>query len=240
MDWELFTTTLAICICGGLLQGISGFGFGIVVMSVLPLMMDIKQASPFVALLTALICLAVLPSYWKNIRWNECRIPLLALLIGLPIGIWGLENLPKPLIMRLLGASLLAVCIQRALKQGKQIFPRWIGAICGLLSGLLSGALNMGGPPMLLYLRGRPMPSAAFVATLHLLFTFSSCTRVGLAASAGLIDQTLLLKGILIVLPAAAAMLLGARIRDKIPEAGFQRLLQIMLFVFGMYYLLKA
>lgn len=240
MDIGLVALIVAICLLGGLLQGICGFGFGIVVMSLLPLIMDIQQASVFVALLTSLIYLGMLPFYWSEIQWRECRMLLWVIFLGLPVGIWGLENLPQSLIMRFLGIALIASCIQRIIAKDKQHFPVWVGGAGGFMSGALCGAFNMGGPPLLLYLRGRNLSSGTFVATLHFLFTFSACMRIALSAGANLINRSLFTDALLIVLPAMAAMLIGGRIRRKVPERIFQNIMQVVLIGFGIYYLLRA
>ena len=190
-----FALVAALCLFAGVVQGQSGFGFGIVAMSLLPLIVDIRVAAPFVTLLAALACLATLRGHWRWVDWTETRLLFVVLALGLPIGLWG------------------------------------------LVSGILSGALNMCGPPLLLYLLGRPIEGHSLVATLHLLFTYSALTRSGLATSFGLVtDQVLSLLAVA-ALPAVGGMVLGSRIRWCLPARTLNRTLQGMMLLLGAYYL---
>lgn len=236
-DALTFALVAALCLFAGVVQGLSGFGFGIVAMSLLPLIVDLRVAAPFVTLLAALACLATLRGHWRWVDWGETRLLFVVLAIGLPIGLWGLDNLPRPFVMRVLGVSLIVGALQDVVMRQRVVLPRWSGGVLGLVSGILSGALNMGGPPLLLYLRGRPIEGSSLVATLHLLFTFSAVTRSGLAASFGLVTNQVVILLAVAALPAVGGMVLGGRIRWCLPAATLNRMIQGMMLLLGGYYL---
>lgn len=238
------STTLLVIpltfLVSGVVQGLTGFGLGITAMSVLALFVPMREAVPLVALLTTIACFATAGKFRKDVDWREFTPLLLALLVGIPIGVLSLDALPGGLIRRLLGAALLLACAQDILVPATRALPRWTAGIFGLASGVLSGALNVGGPALLLYLRGRKTSTPALIATLHLLFVFSGAFRSGLLVVSGFITGKII-GWLLAALPLAVlGIFLGSRIREGIPEKVMNRLLQAAVALLGIFYLVRG
>lgn len=239
-DSTMFVLVAGLVLFAGMVQGLSGFGFGIVAMALLPLIVDIRVAAPFVTLLAALACLGTLRGHWRRVDWTEVRLLVLVVTVGLPVGLWGLDNLPRPVVMRVLGISLIAGALQDVIVRREFVLPRWTGGVLGMISGVLSGALNMGGPPLLLYLRGRSIPGHQLVSTLHVLFTYSAVVRSGLAASFGLVTGQVLVLLAVAAIPAWVGMVLGGRIRSGLSPRVLNRMLQGLMFLLGVYYVVAG
>lgn len=228
------------CLVSGLIQGLTGFGMGIAAMAVMPLFLPMREAVPLVALLTTIACLVTVGNYWRRVDWREFTPLFLALACGVPIGVWGLDSLPGSLVKRFLGASLLVACAQGILLKTSRTLPRWSAGFFGFASGILSGALNVGGPPMLLYLRGRQICAPALIATLHLLFIFSGIFRSGWLLVSGLVTWPIV-TWLLTALPlTVAGIFLGGRIREGISEKAMNRVILASIALLGTYYLVQG
>ena len=136
----------------GSVQGTVGFGFGIVAMSTLPLWMDVKEAVPLVAALGLLVNIAMTWNLRAHLTWSRLAPLILGGVIGVPIGVTLFVSLNPDLLLIGLGMALIGVAIQQkrtAPGEGTGLTPAW-GGVAGLASGVLGGAFNTGGPPVVL------------------------------------------------------------------------------------------
>ncbi|MFV0416600.1 MAG: sulfite exporter TauE/SafE family protein [Chthoniobacterales bacterium] len=240
MDLETIFFLLVICLFSSLVQGLTGFGLGIVAMAALPLLLPMREAVPFVAVLTTIACIATLKNSWHRVDQKEFCPLIIALLCGVPIGIWGLQSLPPALIKRLLGAALLLSCAQNILVPASRRLPRWTAGIFGLTSGILSGSMNVGGPPLLVYLKTRQIKTPVLIATLHLLFVFSGSFRSAWLLASGLITKQITIWLLVAVPFSILGYFSGMHIREKISEKWMSRILLTAIALLGTYYLIKG
>jgi len=140
-------------------------------MALLPLIMEIRDATATVTLIGTVSILGSLGAFWKNVSWRECRLLLVGIGIGIPIGVYALSTVSPIAITRTLGVVLIAISAwQWFLPRDRHLLlPQWLGFPIGTLSGLLGGAFNMGGPPILVFLQGRRLKVVALIATLQVI-----------------------------------------------------------------------
>jgi len=82
-------------------QTISGFGFSLIVMPLVTLLLGLQTAAPLVAL-------AGLTLYTINlIRFHQAINTDEVLRLGVPVGIWGLVNLNESIVKIALGSVLI-------------------------------------------------------------------------------------------------------------------------------------
>src|ERR1035438_9134258 len=89
MNWLLLTTALA---CAGFVQGFSGFGFGLVSMSLMPLFMGIKQAAVISTAFSLLATLLTFARHYREYNWRLGAPFLVSVCDGLPLGVYFLEQ----------------------------------------------------------------------------------------------------------------------------------------------------
>lgn len=169
------------------IQGFVGFGFGIVAMTGLTLLDDLVHAAGVVNLSALLLTGVILATLRRHVLWRTAARMLPALLLGVVLGVSALRALDRDLMVRALGACVVAFAAWNLLaprvRTGET--PVWDGAV-GLLAGLLGGAFNTGGPPMVAHLYRRPDPPDAIKGTLQALFVAIAATRIPVAAAQGL------------------------------------------------------
>jgi uncharacterized membrane protein YfcA len=204
----------------GFTQGALGFGFGIVAMAFLPLAISIHQATPLVVVFTVPLMAFSFCLYRRHFQWRDGWLLILGSCLGIPIGVYALAILSETVLLRTLGALLLAFVLheslQRRMKRSIE-FPPWSAAAVGVLSGAGSGAFNIGGPPLVAYAYAQPWSKERVVAFLQVVFFVSATLRLTMMWSGGFITPDVLRLAVWGALPAGAALLLGTLLLRRIP-----------------------
>ncbi len=160
-------------------QGLSGFGVALVAMALLPNIIGIKDAIILVALVGFLVDLGVLLRYWRSLQFKKVLPLILASFIGVPIGIFLLRRADEELALAILGIILVLYALY-ALSGLK--LPELKGRIwaysAGFLGGLLGGAYNTPGPPIIMYASCKKWEPDEFKGNLQSFFVQNSIVVV--------------------------------------------------------------
>ena len=143
---------MIIILFASFVQGFSGFGFALVSIPLLSILIDIKEAVPLAALCGFVINIFLVIELKNHIRLFELKNLLIGSVIGIPIGTYFLSEANPELIRILLGIIILLFVFLSLTRliENNGINLRW-GYLFGILSGLLGGAFNTNGPPVLIY-----------------------------------------------------------------------------------------
>ena len=166
-------------------QSLSGFGVALVAMALLPAVIDLHIATPLVAIV-GLVLEAVLVIYYRqslDVRavWKIA----LAAVVGTPLGVFFLARANESVALGILGVVIAGYAMYALL--GLKIphikKPFW-AYLAGLLGGMLGGAYNTSGPPVIVYADCRRWPPDVFKGNLQGYFIIvSSAVAVGHALS---------------------------------------------------------
>ena len=133
-------------------QSVSGFGVALVAMSLLPAIVGIHTATPLVALIAIVLELFLFLRYRSAFNFQAIWRITLASLIGIPIGLYAFKQVNPEIIVTLLGIILVAYAvyglIQLKLPEFKH--PYW-AYLMGFIAGIIGGAYNTSGPPVIIY-----------------------------------------------------------------------------------------
>lgn len=211
-----------------------GFGTALVAMPLLTLLLGLQRAIPLVGLVVLVtICVQLLRG-WRAADLHAAWRLVLGSALGIPCGLWMLREVPEGLVRGLLGAALVAYSVWQLarpelprIRRGALVYP------FGFLAGVLGGAFNTNGPPVVLYGALRHWGPEEFRATLQGFFLPSAVLIAAGHAAAGLwTRETFTLFGFALPL-VIAGNVLGVRLGRRIPAARFTRLLYAVLIVLG-------
>ena len=225
---------------GGFVQGVSGFGSGMVVMALLPALWPVSEVVPLSALFSVILNAGLTWHLRRDFERQEV-IPLaLGSLVGVPIGVAFLASADPQIVMTTLGWILMGFGAWRLLgtRVRQPRFSRAWAPVAGTLSGLTAGAFNVGAPAMLVYAGGRDWQRDAFRGNLQATFFVAGTFLVASLMVAGLIDALVLERFAYLAPAGALGGFLGARIAKKIPQATFNTLVLAMVVLMGASYLL--
>ena len=230
LPWPSNVLSILAIAIAGVTSGLTGFGFGLVAGPLLVLLLPVRTVVPMQTILSWIMALSVLYEVhtWINVR------DVLPLLVAGILGVPGGTLLLLLLDARTLKLLIAAVSIAGALAMGSGL--RWrrqssradmVGV--GLLSGLLSGSIGMGGPPVVLFFSNEALPKQAFRATLSSFFlTIGAVSLLGQAVS-GLVNASVLSGAAMLFLPAWFGNLLGRLLAHKVDEELFRRIALLVL-----------
>jgi uncharacterized membrane protein YfcA len=223
----------------GFAQGLTGFGFGLVAIALLPLLMSLKEAVALAALLNLVVCGMTFLSVRAHYSWRQGLSLVLGACLGVPLGTYLLVHLDEVSLLRGLGTLMLLFSANDLMLRRARSFhlsPR-LGFPFGLLSGGLSGAFGAGGPPAIAFTYSQNWSKEQIVAVLQTVFGLSAIVRLLLLGSAGLLASPLLTVGLWSVLPLIGAIGLGQRFFSRIPQPVLKRATFSFLGAMGLKYL---
>jgi uncharacterized protein len=236
MHWLFLGASLA---CAGFVQGLSGFGFGLVSMSLLPLFMGIKQAAVISTAFSLLATILTFVRHYRAYEWRQGAGFLASVCIGLPVGVYFLEKGSESLLIRALGGLMLAYAAREFFfPTPAKTFPPWLTVPLGLFSGAMSGAFNLGGVPSAAYAYAQPWSRGQIMAFLQVMITLTCALRMLFYHKAGLVGDIAWAPALALTVPVVAAIWLGHLALKHIPLRPMRQGIFVFLAVSGAYYLL--
>lgn len=221
------------------LQGLTGFGFGLAAMSLLPLVMPFQDAVVLAAVLGLSVNLFTFVSYRRDYDWRLGRGLILGALVGAPCGVAIVQWVDDSLLIRALGLLICVFTLNDLVlaKRGKTTIPESWGFPLGLLSGLFGAAFNIGGPPAIMYSYSRPWTKTQVVAVLQVMFLVIGVVRVSLSFGAGLVKVQDMKLAVITLLPMFIAIHTGRKLLDKVPQGRLRTVVFVVLLLIGANYL---
>jgi uncharacterized membrane protein YfcA len=232
---------LAILLAAALLQGFFGFGFGIVAVSGLTLTQDLVHATGVVNITGILLTSWIAFQLRRRLLRRLTLRMLPPALVGVLVGVTALQQIERDLMVSILGGSILVISmwnLARPRLSGSQS-PLLDGAMA-LLGGLLGGAFNTGGPPLIVHLYRRPEDPEALKATLQTLLLAMGLARLPMAAAQGLLDESIWIDAATMAPAAVAGVVLGIALARRIPPERFRRACWVGLGLLGIGLLVGA
>ena len=220
-------------------QSLTGFGSGLVAMATFPGLIGIRVAAPLVALLCTTIELLLLARYWQALNLRAIRLLVLALILGAPWGILALRRVDEEIVMGFLGAVLagyaLYALLNPRLPELRQ--PAWTFGF-GFVAGVLGGAYNTSGPPVVIYGNCRRWSPAEFRGNLQGFFLVNDLIVItGHTLSRNM--TALVLHNYLTIAPALLlGVFLGGRLSRRVDPAVFRKIVLVFLLLMGLRMLL--
>jgi uncharacterized membrane protein YfcA len=234
MSSYLVVVCLAILFVAALTKATLGFGESLLAIPSLTLFLGVQVAAPLVSLVAASVTLMMIVKSWREIELRTTWRLVLAAILGVPVGVWGLKLLPAAWVTAALGILVILVGLYYLVR------PTIAGLkgahwtyLFGFLSGLLGGAYNMASPPMIVYGASRRWSPEQFRVTLQSFFLPISAMILVSHASAGLWTKQVLHLYLISLPVMSIAFWLGNRLSQRIEARSFERLVYVALIVLG-------
>jgi uncharacterized membrane protein YfcA len=161
-------------------QSLSGFGFALVAMTFLPAVLGIYQATPLIALVMATIEIFLLIHYRKALKITAIWPIIASSIAGIPLGIYFLSRLDERITMTVLGVIIVSYTLYALIEAFTPLIRlpelkhvAW-AYLAGFLAGVLGGAYNTSGPPVIIYGHSKRWPTTEFKSNLQAFFVITS------------------------------------------------------------------
>ena len=125
-------------------QSLSGFGFALVAMAILPSLIDLKEATSLVALAMTTIEVFLLIYYRQALKIGVIWRIVLASLIGIPLGMLFLSRLDQAITMTVLGIAIVVYALYALINAFTNLIhlPKLEHSAWAYASGVIAGILG--------------------------------------------------------------------------------------------------
>lgn len=227
---------LLFAIGAAFVQRVTGFGFGIFIMTMLPHIMPSYGEATALSGLLALVTVGYTAFRLRHAcSWRKL-LPILAtfLLVSF-VAVRCVAGIDSHLLRRILGGVLICVSIYFFFISGKirikPSIPMQVGM--GTISGLMGGFFAMQGPPAVIYFLSCTDSKEEYIAICSFYFVIGNLFMTFYRAGSGFVTATVC-KAWLIAVPAVLLGLwLGTKIYDRMPIAVIRKCVYAFMAVSG-------
>ncbi|MFP4369520.1 MAG: sulfite exporter TauE/SafE family protein [Candidatus Kapaibacterium sp.] len=233
---ELFILALLVIFFSTLVRSAFGFGDALLAMPLLALLMPVKTAAPVVAMISITVAVYILIGNFRKVEFKSLWVLIVSSILGIPAGLIYLKDTADELVKIVLGVMLMLFALFKLLKPGLiELKSAKSAPVFGFVSGILGGAYNTNGPPVIIYGTLRAWPPDKFRAILQGFFLPVNIFIIIGHYAAGLWTEKAVYLFLWSFPVMAAAILLGSYINKKIPSEKFTKYIYILLFFIGLY-----
>jgi len=235
------TVVLPIIFIAALTRSTFGFGDAMVGMPLLTMAIGLNTATPLVGLMGITASAIILIKHWRDVHFKSVWPLIVYTLIGIPIGIWLLKGLYENVMKSVLAFVIIIFSLYKIFKP--KLFTLAndkLACIFGFSAGILGGAYNTNGPPVVIYGTLRQWNPEKFRATLQGYFLpTGSLIAIGHCVG-GFWTKTVWLSYVLSLPVILVAILLGGRLNRRIPKAKFDNYVYMFLVILGVWLLIET
>jgi uncharacterized protein len=207
-----------------IVRGYSGFGFAMLAITSLSLLLPPLEIVPSIFLLEVAASIHLLPQVWREIHWRALIWLFLGACLGTPFGVYALAHAPAAPLTLAIAIFVFAAATLLARGYSMRRMPgRAFTFATGTASGVFSGGFGMSGPPVVLFFFSSPTGAAVGRASMIAFFFLTDVVGLAWQAAGGLIHGTTLWRAALFLPPLAAGVWLGNRSFKRADPAAVRR-----------------
>ena len=171
MELQLIILISAILFIAGFVRATFGFADALIAMPLLALVIEVKLATPIVAVYSSVIAAYIFFKDNNEILFKELKWLIIATIAGIPLGVYFLTEAHETLIKVILGVVITGFAVFKLTDHFDiSLKSKRSAAVFGFFAGILGGAYNTNGPPIIIYGTLRNWSPTKFRATLQGIF----------------------------------------------------------------------
>lgn len=237
MNWANLLLMCACAAAGGLVQSVTGFGAGIVMMVFIPAFLPILQGAAVSSLVGIPMQAVLIYRYRKSIRLDYMWKPLIFYLLTSALAISLASGKDMSGLKTGFGVFLILLSLYFLLVSGKlKLKAGWTSAaVCGGISGAASGLFGIGGPPMVLYFLALTGDDKyVYLGTLQTFFMTTSLYTATVRLANGILTADLLPYVLAGIAGSLTGQRIGSLIIEKINTETMKKLVYLFLGIAGL------
>lgn len=240
-----YTVLLLVCavtLIASIIQGTTGFGFGIFAMIFLPRILVYTEANVLSTMLSSMTSLLVAVLGFKNINWKNTVFPVIGCILSTYLAVSFIKTQSSDTLMLLLGVALFLLSVYFFFFTDKiKIRPTWYaGLIAGILSGILGGMFSIGGPPVVVYYMQSEEDPKSYVTTISAYFVLSGAVSVATKAAAGFVTNYVLWGFAIGIIGMLLGSFVGKSIREHVKPKVIKKIVYGFMAVSGIVNVITA
>lgn len=238
---EIIAVILVIIFFAATVRATFGFADALIAMPLLSLFISIKVATPLVAAMGLLVSIVIIIQDRQKVFIPGIFRLILFTVLGIPIGLLYLKNTSEDLVKIVLAIVLLSFSIYKLLKPNLlHLKNEKLAPFIGIFSGILGGAYNTNGPPIIIYGTLRNWPPENFRAILQGVFLPTNFFIVTGHILGGLWTSEVVNYSLYSLPVILTSIFLGSKLNKVIPTERFQKYIFILLILVSLLLLYKT
>lgn len=226
---------IIILFFSSLIRSTFGFGDALTAMPLLAMIIGIRAATPLVALVAIVIATFILIDSYKEIKIKNLLMLIISSIAGIPIGLYYLKGVDEAVIKIVLAVILISFSVYKLLRPNLlHIKNDRYAFIFGFLGGILGGAYNTNGPPIIIYGVMRKWHPERFRALLQGVFFPVNLAIAVSHGIGGLWTKQVWIYFLSAILPIGLAIFIGIKISKRISKEKFSKFIYILLILIGL------
>jgi uncharacterized membrane protein YfcA len=151
---------------GALTQRMTGLGFALVAAPLLIVVAGPVEGVLLGNALSAVLCVTVLATSWRFVRWGRALLMLAPALLTVPLGAVVALRVPTAPLLVIVGTIAVVAVGMAAMSNRFALLPGRGGAVvAGALSGFMNATAGIGGPMLAVHASSARWPRDVFVGT---------------------------------------------------------------------------
>lgn len=228
-------------VLAGFVRGAFGFGDALIAMPLLALIVPPTTAAPLVTLAALLISMVILIREWRHIEFTSTTVLTISGLLAIPFGVNFLQVGDDCLLKASLGSVVAGFAIWSLRRPSHfRLSSDRSAPLFGILAGLLGGAYNTSGPPLVIYGSLRRWTPQQFRASLQGYCLLGSVWTLTWHRAEGLLTQSILYQFVMASPFIVIATIFGQRLTRGVDTERFTRWVFMALTLIGTWLLLSC
>jgi hypothetical protein len=238
LAWAVGAVVIA---AAAFVQGLAGFGIGLVSLAFLPFLMSPSAAVVLMTAYAAVFTIVIFIPLRRDFTLRGMTELMLGTVLAAPFGVWVLAVLPAAALTRLIGLVLLIIVALEWLGLYPQrLRGRGWGFGAGVAAGLIGGAIGTPGPPVILYAAAQEWEPRTVKANIQAFLIVNQAIILLGYWWTGLLDREVGRLAGLYALPAVLGLAAGMLLFTRLDRARFRRVVFAVLFVSGLVLLVRG
>ncbi len=231
---------IGIFFLSGFVHGVVGFGFPMVATPLLSLFLTLKESVLYTLFPTMIVNANVIKKSgtFKSI-WKEYKLLILSVLLGSFIGtnflIIFYDDSYRLLLALVILLYLNTSYIKLSLYEIIQSNPKKMMFFFGFISGIVSGLVNIMIPVLIIYILESKIEKNKSIAVMNFCFFISKSIQIVIFGAYGSFSFEFLALMIPIVIFSLFGLFMGTKIRNRVDENMYKKILRFSLWVLAFY-----
>jgi uncharacterized membrane protein YfcA len=237
-DPALLVILAVLVSIAALVNGMVGFGFALLAINALALVLPAKDGVIVMSLLAPLMSGSQLWHHRARLGIvRRTRGLIIGALIGSIIGTQLLVILPAAVVSLALGVFTLWFVVSSLRAERPPLAhatQRWLGPVAGVVGGITNGALGASGPVFGTYLTAIGLRGVEFAVAISFAFFTMGILRAGLLVVLDQFTTVLIVIAATLAVPSIVVQRLGFHLQGRLPRATIYRAVLIVLTIGGL------
>lgn len=219
-----------VAIIAGIVQGVTGFGAGIVLMMALPMFYAIPQSAGIAAAISILLSGMMVYSYRQYIDFKKVIKPAILYIIVCSITINFSTLVNQDVMKKVFGVFLIILCIYYLFinkSNERKKLSIGVSIACIVISALCDGLFGIGGPLMVLYFLSQTHNTHQYLGSIQAFFCINATYNTIFRIFKGI----LLPSHLLIIICGIIGIILGGIIANKLVDYLDEKLVRKLTYI---------